>query len=567
MHTQIKLERLSPGSKEGTVGKIQVAVGQVVALDDLIMEVEGKKGNTPVKATVAGTIASLEVDEGETVPLGQILATIAVQPEESTKVEAANITDRDFANVAEDIEILSTDIVVIGGGPGGYVAAIQAAKLGAKVVVIEKDQVGGTCLNRGCIPTKALVRSAQVFADIKAAEDYGIVVESPTINMAKVIERKDAIVANLVQGIEHLFHKNQIILKSGTGKIMSSTTVQIDDHTMVQAKDMIIATGSKVSKPPFLGTDLEHVMCSDEALSLKELPKKIVIIGGGIVGMEFAFIYANMGTDVTVIEYMDNILSTLDEDVLAVITSAAKEAKIKLYTSSRVEEILQGEGDNCIVRFTQNGTTKYISSDKVLACVGRSPEYKDIGIVELGIEINKTTYGIDVNDKMQTNIPNIYAIGDVTNIMQLAHVASSQGIVAAKNILGQEATMHYQAVPSAIFTSPEIATVGFTEKELEKAGKKFIVGKFPFSASGKAMTYGQTRGFVKILTEETTGNVLGCGIIGPHASDLIAEVTLAIKNGLTATDIISTIHAHPTTSEAIHEAALSVQGGAIHFAD
>ena len=296
------------------------------------IEVEGKKGNTPVKATVAGTIASLEVDEGETVPLGQILATIAVQPEESTKVEAANITDRDFANVAEDIEILSTDIVVIGGGPGGYVAAIQAAKLGAKVVVIEKDQVGGTCLNRGCIPTKALVRSAQVFADIKAAEDYGIVVESPTINMAKVIERKDAIVANLVQGIEHLFHKNQIILKSGTGKIMSSTTVQIDDHTMVQAKDMIIATGSKVSKPPFLGTDLEHVMCSDEALSLKELPKKIVIIGGGIVGMEFAFIYANMGTDVTVIEYMDNILSTLDEDVLAVITSAAKEAKIKLYT-------------------------------------------------------------------------------------------------------------------------------------------------------------------------------------------------------------------------------------------
>lgn len=568
MSFEVKLERLSPGSKEGRIGKIHVEIGQKIKPDDIIMEVEGKKGNIPVKSTVEGFVETLVVDEGETVAIGQLLVNITVEGQDGSALESADIKESsEEGKTQEGLETLEADIAIIGGGPGGYVAAIQAAKLGAKVVVIEKEAVGGTCLNRGCIPTKALVRSAEVFADIKASEEYGILTGTPTVDMAKVIDRKDTIVYNLVQGIEHLFTKNQIILKSGTGRIIDNTTVQIDDHTLVKAKDIIIATGSKVSKAPFTGTELNNVLCSDDALNLKELPEKIVIIGGGIVGMEFAFIYANMGVDVSVIEYMDDILCMLDEDVIAEITAVAKEKNIKLYTSSKVEEILQGEGSNCIVRFTKDNKTKYISSDKALVCVGRSPQYEDIGIEEMKIEINDQNHGIKVNSKMQTNIPGIYAIGDVTNIMQLAHVASHQGIVAVKNILGGNVEMDYSAVPSAIFTSPEIATVGIGEKDLKDLDKKAIVGKFPFGANGKAMTYGDTRGFVKMIKEENTGKILGCTIIGPHASDLIAQVTLAIKNGLTAIDIINTIHAHPTTSEAIHEGALSVEGGALHFAD
>ncbi len=568
MTIEITLEKLSPGSKEGTVGKIQVQVGQIVQPDDLIMEVEGKKGNTVVKSTVEGTIGTLDVEEGDLVVIGQLLASIVVKAKESLEIEDPQIKDTPSnEESSHDMETLEADILILGGGPGGYVAAIQAAKLGAKVIVAEKDTVGGTCLNWGCIPTKALVRSGQLFADIKSSEEYGIVVDNPRIDMAKVIERKDAIVGNLVQGIKHLFNKNGIILKSGAGKIIDTTTVQIDDHTIIKAKDIIIATGSKVSKPPFPGTDLAHVICSKDALDLKELPKKITIIGGGVVGMEFAFIYANMGSDVTVIEYLDDILAYLDEDVLVEITAAAKDAGIKLYTSSKVEEILEGEGDNAIVRFTKDNKIKYISSDKVLVCVGRSPEYENIGIEELSIEINPKNHGIKVNNKMQTNIPNIYAVGDVTNILQLAHIASHQGIIAVKNILGEDVTMDYKAVPSAIFTSPEIATVGIGEKDLVGSNKKVVIGKFPFEASGKAMTYGETRGFVKIIKDEATDKILGCTIIGPHASDLIAEVTLAIANGLTSKDIITTIHAHPTTSEAIHEGVLSVEGGALHFAD
>lgn len=566
MNFEIKLERLSPGSKEGTVGKIHVEIGHEIGPGDLMMEVEGKKGNTPVKSTIEGVVAAIEVDEGDIVKIGQLLASISIK-EEAPKVKTDHIKESHPVEEASNhTETLEADIAILGGGPGGYVAAIQAAKLGAKVIVIEKDVVGGTCLNRGCIPTKALVRSAQVFADIKRAEEFGISVDNPTIDMAKVIDRKDAIVEELVEGIKHLFRKNKIVLKSGTGKIIDKETIEVDGNTIIKAKDIIIATGSEIMTPPFRGTDLEHVLWSDDALNLKQLPEKIVIIGGGIVGMEFAFIYADMGVDVSVIEYMDDILCMLDADVIEEITAAAKQKGMKLYTSSKVEEILKGEGDKCITRFTMGKETKYISSDKVLVCVGRCPQYENIGIEEMKIAINEKNRGIIVNNRMQTNIPNIYAIGDVTNIMQLAHVASHQGIVAVKNILGENVTMDYDAVPSAIFTSPEIAIVGIGEKHLSDH-TKVTIGKFPFAASGKAMTYGETRGFVKIIKEKETGKVLGCTIIGPHASDLIAEVTLAIKNGLTASDIISTIHAHPTTSEAVHEGALSVEGGALHFAD
>ena len=558
MSSKISLERLLPGSKEGIVGKVHVNVGDDVKSGDLIMEIEAKKGNFPVKSNLEGIIKSIEVSEGDTVAIGDLLVNLS---------ETTNATSQTKVDLDKEYENLNADVAVLGGGPGGYVAAIQAAKMGAKVILVEKDEVGGTCLNEGCIPTKSLVRSAQVFSDIKNSKEYGIICDNPQIDMAKVIDRKDNIVENLVSGIKHLFNKNQITLVKGRGKLLNKNTLLVDNKISIKAKNIIIATGSKITKPQIPGIDLDNVIYSDDALDLKELPNKIVIIGAGIIGMEFAFIYANMGVDVAVVEFMDDILSSLDDDIIDEVTEAAHNAGISLYTSSKVEEILKDEADGLIVKITNNNKNKYISGGKVLVCVGRSPEYQNIGIDDLGININKDTKGIKVNDKMQTNIPNIYAIGDVTNIIQLAHLASAQGIVAAKNILGKDSTIDYRAVPSAIFTSPEIATVGLSEKDLTDRLNEITIGKFPISANGKAMTYGETRGFIKIIKENKSGRILGTSIIGPHASDLIAEVTLAIQNKLTANDIINTIHAHPTISEVTHEGALSVEGGAIHYAD
>ncbi|NLI89352.1 MAG: dihydrolipoyl dehydrogenase [Epulopiscium sp.] len=558
MSSKISLERLLPGSKEGVVGKIHVNEGDELRLGDLIMEIEAKKGNFPVKSNLEGIIESIEVSEGDTVAIGDLLVNLS---------QANNANSQPKVDQDKEYQNLNADIAILGGGPGGYVAAIKAAKMGAKVILVESNEVGGTCLNEGCIPTKSLVRSAQVFADIRNSKEYGIICDNPQIDMARVIDRKDNIVENLVAGIKHLFDKNQITLVKGRGKLVNKNTLSVDNKISIKAKDIIIATGSKITKPQIPGIDLDNVIYSDEALDLKKLPNKLLIIGAGIIGMEFAFIYANMGVDVTVVEYMDDILSSLDKDIIDEITAAAKDAGINLYSSSKVEEIIKDESDNIIVKISNNNKNKYISADKVLVCVGRSPEYQDIGIDDLGIKINKDTKGIKVNDKMQTNIPNIYAIGDVTNIIQLAHLASAQGIVAAQNILGKDSTIDYRAVPSAIFTSPEIATVGLSEKDLADRLDEITIGKFPISANGKAMTYGESRGFIKIIKENKSGKILGASIIGPNASDLIAEVTLAIQNNLTADNIINTIHAHPTTSEVIHEGALSVEGGAIHYAD
>lgn len=566
MIIEVKLEKLSPGSKEGKVGKIHKSIGELVQVGDVLLEVEGKKGNIPVKSKIEGKINSLDVEEGSVVKLGDGLLKIAVE-EQNEEDKVSN--EVAFENVQGSCckEVVEGDIAILGGGPGGYVAAIQAAKLGAKVILIEKDKVGGTCLNRGCIPTKALVRSAEVYNNIKEAESFGISVENPSINMEKVIERKNKIVENLVGGIEYLLNKNSIKWIKGNGKLVDNNTISLDDKTLVKAKNIIIATGSKTSYLPIKGADLKNVITSDEALDLKELPKKIVVIGGGVIGMEFAFIYANMGAEVYVVEFFDNVLTMLDQDVITEITNIAKDKGIKLYTGCKVEEILDGEGDECIVKFNKNGEYKYVSCDKVLMSVGRQPYFENIGVEDLNIELNERGRGIKVNEKMETNIPNIYAIGDVTNKMQLAHVASHQGIVAVKNILGTVGEMDYNSVPSVIFTEPEIATVGMSEKMAKEENIDIVVGKFPFGANGKAMTYGETRGFIKIIKENSSGKVLGCSIIGPHASDLIGEVTLAVKNGLKAEQIIETIHAHPTTAEVIHEASLATEGGALHFAE
>lgn len=565
---ELKLEKLSGESKSGKVGKINVKIGDEIREGDVLLQVESQKGNVSVKSDVNGKVEEVLIDEGQTIKIGDSLFKVeGVKSEQST--EKTQTFDYFNTLMKPKKEEIDADITIIGAGPGGYVAAIHAAKQGKKVVVIEKEHVGGTCLNYGCIPTKALVRSSEIYKNMIESDSFGIFAENISVNMEKVIKRKDDIKNQLKNGIEYLLEKHSIQKINGIGEIINENTVFVKTNrteTTINTKNIIIATGSQSSIVPIKGIESKNVLTSKEALDMTNLPKRLVIVGGGVIGMEFAFIYSSFGVEVFVVEYADKILISLDDDVCDEISEIAKTNGIKLYTNSKVEAIDETENGDCVVSFIQGDENKYISADKVLVAVGRQPYFEGLGIEKLGIEMNDNKKGIKVNEKMQTNIPNIYAIGDVTNIIQLAHVASHQGIVAVDNILEKNKVMDYSTVPSAIFTEPEIAVVGITEKIAKERGIEVEIGKFPFAANGKALTSGESRGFVKIIKEKLTGKIIGSTIIGPHATDLLASVTLCINNGLTTEQITETIFAHPTTAESIHEAALTVEGGAIHFA-
>jgi dihydrolipoamide dehydrogenase len=564
---EIKLEQLSGESKNGKVGKINVKIGDKIKEGDVLLQVESQKGNVSVKSNANGIIEEIVIDEGQIVNIGDVLFKVdGVKTEDKiSKTGGFNYFNNLIKPQKGEIE---SDITIIGAGPGGYVATIYAAKQGKKVVLIEKEHVGGTCLNHGCIPTKALVRSSEVYRNMKKSDSFGIFAENVSVNMEKVIKRKDDIKNQLKNGLEYLLEKHNIQKIDGKGEIIDKNTVLVKTNrkeTTIKTKDIIIATGSEASVPSIKGIDSKYVLTSKEALDMTDLPNKLAIVGGGVIGMEFAFIYASFGVEVFVIEYADEILASLDKDVCYEISEIAKENGIKLYTSSKVESIDETENGECVVSFIKDEQRKYISCDKVLASVGRQPYFEGLGIEKLGIEMNDNKKGIEVNEKMQTSIPNIYAIGDVTNIIQLAHVASHQGIIAIDNILGKNKTIDYSTVPSAIFTEPEIAVVGITEKIANEKEIEIEVGKFPMSANGKALTLGDAKGFAKIIKEKSTGKIIGSTIIGAHATDLLASVTLCINNKLTTKQITETIFAHPTTAESIHEAVLNVEGGAIHF--
>lgn len=573
MDIEIRLEKLSGHAKDGKVGKINKKVGDRIQIDEIICDIESSKGNISIESKASGTIKCIYIEEGATVKIGDLLAIVDGEIAQNNNIQSKKDNTSSFNYFSGLLkpkkEEVESDITIIGGGPGGYVAAIQAAKMGARVVLVEKEMLGGTCLNWGCIPTKALVRSSEIFKNLREASEFGLNAENVSVDMKKVISRKNNIVKQLVDGIDYLLKKSNVKLVKGVGTIQDNKTVFVKNamtETTINTKNIIIATGSKSSNVPIEGADLKNVLSSKEILDIEKLPKRLAIVGGGVIGMELAFVFANFGVEVSVIEYLDRILALLDDDVCKEITSIARGRGIKLYTGSKVEAIRETENEECVVEFSKNDTKKYLTADKVLLCVGRIPYFENLGIEKLEIELNENKKGIKINENMQTNISNIYAIGDVTDKIQLAHVASHQGIIAVKNIMGETKEMDYNAIPSAIFTDPEIAVVGISESNAGKMKIDVEVGKFPFAANGKALTLGDSKGFVKIIKEKSTGKIIGGTIIGPHATDLISEITLAIKNGLTTEQVIETIHAHPTTAEAIHEAALSVEGGSIHFA-
>ncbi|HDP36621.1 MAG TPA: dihydrolipoyl dehydrogenase [Candidatus Atribacteria bacterium] len=459
------------------------------------------------------------------------------------------------------------DVAIIGGGPGGYVSAIKAAHLGLKAVLIEKDKLGGVCLNKGCIPTKALVSTAEVLNHLQRAGEFGIKVKDYSIDFPALMKRKDLITRRLSSGVEQLMKANQIRVIRGEGQIIEPGTVEVTDiageKEIIKTKNIIIATGSKVMRLPIPGIDNEGVITSDEALSLSELPSRMIIIGGGVVGIEFAGIFKALGVEVNVVEMLPRILLPIDEEIARRLTQILKRKGIEILTDCKVKEIKKNH-QNLEVLVSTNDGEKRLETEKVLLAAGRVPELRNIDVQRLGIELEKGAIKID--EKMRTNIPGIYAVGDVVGKIMLAHVASREGIVAVENIFGKEVLMDYKVVPNCVFSIPEVASVGLTEEEARKENSNIKVSKFPFMANGKALGMGETEGMIKIIAEADTSELLGLHILGAHASDLIAEGALALSMEATAFEIVNTIHAHPTLAEAIAEAAEGILGKPIHLA-
>jgi len=452
------------------------------------------------------------------------------------------------------------DVAVIGGGPGGYVAAIRAAQLGNKTVLIEKDKVGGTCLNRGCIPTKALLHSAEVYQKMLYADKLGLSAENISFDYSKIAARKDDIVNRLISGVQGLLRAHKVTLLNGNAVLAGNTLINVGDM-QVQADKIILATGSVPSGISVKGIETSGVMNSDGVLSLTQLPDSAVIIGGGVIGMEIASLFNALGKAVTVIEMLPSILTGMDEQICSTMTRVLEKKGIQIYTNAKVTEIKKGLS----VVFEIDGKQSEVQGAVCVVAVGRRPATAHIGLEEAGIKMEHGCVLVD--EYMRTTVPNIYAIGDITGKIQLAHAASAQGLIAAHNAGGQNKRMSYDIIPSCIYTSPEIASVGLTEAQARAKSIYFKTGTFNVAANGRSMIIGAKDGFAKVVTDAATGEILGAQIMAPHATDMISEIAAIMKSEGTIEELSDTIHPHPTISEIIMEAAHDVHGLCCHKTD
>lgn len=462
---------------------------------------------------------------------------------------------------------MNYDIIVIGSGPGGYVTAIRASQLGFKTAIIEKENLGGICLNWGCIPTKALLKSAQVFKYINHAEDYGLNKVEAGFEFPNVINRSRGVANKMSKGIEFLMKKNKIDVIMGSAKVQKNKKIEValNDGTTqtLEAKHVVIATGARSRELPNLPQDGKKVIGYREALSLPTQPKSMIVVGSGAIGVEFAYFYASMGTQVTVVEYMPNIVPVEDEEVSKQLEKSLKKAGITILTNASVEKVdTAGEGVKAFVK-TAKGE-EVLQADIVLSAVGIQANIENIGLEELGIATDKGR--ILVNDFYQTSVPGYYAIGDVLPTQALAHVASAEGIICVEKIKGMHVEkLDYGNIPGCTYCLPEIASVGLTEKQAKEKGFDIKVGKFPFSASGKATANGDTDGFVKVIFDAKYGEWLGCHMIGVGVTEMIAEAVVARKLETTGHEILKAVHPHPTLSEAVMEAVAAAYGEVIHI--
>ncbi len=454
------------------------------------------------------------------------------------------------------------DIIVLGSGPGGYVTAIRASQLGFKTAVVEKESLGGVCLNWGCIPTKALLKSAQVFEYLKHAEDYGLSLKNPDKDFGAVIKRSRGVAEGMSKGVQFLMKKNKIDVIEGYGKLKPGKKIDVDGKEYT-ADHIIIATGARSRELPSLKQDGKKVIGYREAMSLSSQPKKMIVVGSGAIGVEFAYFYNSMGTEVTIVEFLPNVVPVEDEDISKQLERSFKKSGIGIMTSSEVTKVdTSGKGVVATVKTPKGEET--LEADIVLSAVGIKSNIENIGLEDVGIAVDKDK--ILVNKYYQTNIPGYYAIGDVTPGQALAHVASAEGILCVENIAGQHVEpLDYGNIPGCTYCSPEIASVGMTEKQAKEKGIEVKIGKFPFSASGKAKAAGASDGFVKVIFDAKYGEWLGCHMIGAGVTDMIAEAVLGRKLETTGHEVLKAVHPHPTMSEAVMEAVADAYDEVIHL--
>ena len=458
--------------------------------------------------------------------------------------------------------------VVIGGGPGGYVCAIRLAQLGFKTACIEsRGSLGGTCLNIGCIPSKSLLNLSEEFHKVKNLSNKGIEVGDIKLNLSKMMKNKDKAVTILTKGVEFLLKKNKVTYFKGTGSFKSKNQILIKDdegkEKLIEADKIVIATGSEPVPLPNIEFDEKIILSSTGALNLNEVPKKMVVVGGGYIGLEMGSVWSRLGSEVHVIEFLDHITPGMDKEISNEFMKILKKQGITFHMQHKVEKITKDKSGAIISTSDQSGNKKNFECDVVLISVGRRPNTRGLNLEKISIELDEKKR-IKTDKKFQTNLDNIYAIGDVIAGPMLAHKAEDEGIAVAENIAGQSGHVNYDTIPGVVYTTPEVASIGKTEEQLKEKNVKYKIGKFSFMANSRAKAIDDTEGFVKILADEKTDKVLGAHLIGPHAGELIAEIGIAMEFGASSEDIARTCHAHPTFSEAVKEAALSVDKRAIH---
>ena len=572
MAFELKMPQLGLTMEEGTVSKWIKHEGDEVKVGDVVVEITTDKLTNEVTSEAEGTMLKIVAQEGDDVPVKGTLAWIGKPGEQVGGAPAAAAPAVPFAPaapVAPAKPAGDTSVIVIGGGPGGYVAAIRAAQLGAKVTLIEKQYLGGTCLNVGCIPTKCLLHSAELVEDIKnQGKDIGVEVDGVKVNFQQVIAHKNDISKKLTGGVAGLLKMNKVKKIDGEATFVGEKKLSVkkaDGTTEEMTADaIIVATGSINSQPPIPGLK-ENPNCIDStgALSLEKLPKTMVVIGGGVIGLELACAYAGFGTKITVVEAMDHMLPMLDGDLTKIGVAHMKKMGMEFNLECPVQSVEESPVGAKVVCKNKAGETVSFEAEKVLVAIGRKANTASLNL-EVG-KIDNDRGRIIVNDKMETNVPGVYAIGDcVLGHAQLAHTASAMGEVAAENIMGQEAHYDEKTNPTCVYIEPEAASVGLTEEQCKAQGLEYKVGKFPMSANGKALILNGGEGIVKIIAGKEFGEILGMHIIGPRATDLICEGALAIEGEMTLDEIIATIHSHPTVTETMREAALQAEKRAIH---
>jgi dihydrolipoamide dehydrogenase len=463
----------------------------------------------------------------------------------------------------------TADVLVLGGGPGGYVAAIRAAQLGFSVTCVEADKtLGGTCVTVGCIPSKALLQSSELYEWLRLhAAEHGVKVDGASVDLPAMMARKTDVVAQNTKGIEFLFRKNKITWAKGFGTLKPGNIIEVRaaDGTVStwQGKHVIIATGSVPVQLPFLPFDEKRVLSNVGALQIPEVPKHLIVIGGGVIGLELGSVWRRLGAKVTVVEFAPTILPGNDDDVIKEADRIFRKQGLDIHVGTKVTGA-EVRADGVTIHAEKDGAALSFEGDYVLVSVGRKPSLSGVDAAALGLTLGARGE-IVVNDQMRTNLPGVFAIGDVVGGKLLAHKAEDEGVIAAEVIAGKPVHMHYRTMPGVVYTWPEIATVGLTEQEVKASGRAYRVGKFPFSANGRARTMGETQGFVKFVVDKDTDEILGCHMIGPHVADNLAQVVLAMEYRGSAEDIAITVHSHPTLSETVKEAALSALGRALHM--